>query len=114
VLLTRAPLTRVAPDALDLHVLGLPPAFVLSQDQTLIFIYMSSNLSVGFDIELTLCLGRFRSLDTGCTFGSSPRRQARFASLLSLLSSFQRTRSTLSGQSPCPRCLADLRGGAAS
>ena len=32
-LLTRPPLTPK--DALDLHVLGLPPAFVLSQDQTL-------------------------------------------------------------------------------
>jgi hypothetical protein len=27
--------TRIAPFALDLHVLGTPPAFVLSQDQTL-------------------------------------------------------------------------------
>jgi hypothetical protein len=33
VLLTRAPLCIAT--ALDLHVLGLPPAFVLSQDQTL-------------------------------------------------------------------------------
>ena len=32
-LLTRPPLTPEG--ALDLHVLGLPPAFVLSQDQTL-------------------------------------------------------------------------------
>ena len=32
-LLTRAPLCIAT--ALDLHVLGLPPAFVLSQDQTL-------------------------------------------------------------------------------
>ena len=32
-LLTRPPLTPKG--ALDLHVLGLPPAFVLSQDQTL-------------------------------------------------------------------------------
>ena len=32
-LLTRLPLTPKGP--LDLHVLGLPPAFVLSQDQTL-------------------------------------------------------------------------------
>ena len=33
VLLTRPPLTPKGP--LDLHVLGTPPAFVLSQDQTL-------------------------------------------------------------------------------
>ena len=32
-LLTRAPLSIAR--AFDLHVLGLPPAFVLSQDQTL-------------------------------------------------------------------------------
>jgi hypothetical protein len=39
VLLTRPPLTvRVSPDgSLDLHVLGTPPAFALSQDQTLQF-----------------------------------------------------------------------------
>ena len=34
-LLTRAPLDRVAPVAFDLHVLGAPLTFVLSQDQTL-------------------------------------------------------------------------------
>ena len=33
VLLTRPPLTPKGP--FDLHVLGLPPAFALSQDQTL-------------------------------------------------------------------------------
>ena len=39
VLLTRSPLIKNAAscirDPLDLHVLGTPPAFVLSQDQTL-------------------------------------------------------------------------------
>ena len=35
VLLNRAPLDRVAPAAFDLHVLGAPLTFVLSQDQTL-------------------------------------------------------------------------------
>ncbi len=35
VLLTRAPLASFAGRPLDLHVLGLPPAFVLSQDQAL-------------------------------------------------------------------------------
>ena len=36
-LLTRAPLSTTPKDgfSFDLHVLGLPPAFVLSQDQTL-------------------------------------------------------------------------------
>src|SRR5258708_11497357 len=37
-LLTRPPLTGVAPDPCDLHVLSMPPAFALSQDQTLRFI----------------------------------------------------------------------------
>jgi hypothetical protein len=40
VLLTRPPLTRIAPCAFDLHVLGTPPAFILSQDQTRHPIYM--------------------------------------------------------------------------
>jgi hypothetical protein len=37
VLLTRAPLSSIPKDAFsfDLHVLGTPPAFILSQDQTL-------------------------------------------------------------------------------
>ena len=34
VLLTRPPLPLVAERACDLHVLGTPPAFILSQDQT--------------------------------------------------------------------------------
>ena len=43
VLLTRSPLNRIEsiattnPIPFDLHVLGMPPAFVLSQDQTLKF-----------------------------------------------------------------------------
>lgn len=41
-LLTRAPL--VPKDAFDLHVLGLPPAFVLSQDQTLMLILTDRNI----------------------------------------------------------------------
>ena len=39
VLLTRSPLIHPASwaSSFDLHVLGMPPAFVLSQDQTLMF-----------------------------------------------------------------------------
>ena len=39
VLLTRPPLASLPKEihSLDLHVLGTPPAFVLSQDQTLMF-----------------------------------------------------------------------------
>ena len=35
VLLTRSPLEHIAMFPFDLHVLGMPPAFILSQDQTL-------------------------------------------------------------------------------
>ena len=35
VLLTRSPLGPIAEAPFDLHVLGTPPAFILSQDQTL-------------------------------------------------------------------------------
>jgi hypothetical protein len=35
VLRTRSPLTYIAACPFDLHVLGTPPAFILSQDQTL-------------------------------------------------------------------------------
>ena len=40
-LLTRAPLSTTPMDGFtfDLHVLGMPPAFVLSQDQTLMLTY---------------------------------------------------------------------------
>ena len=48
VLLTRALLYRgLLPFALNLHVLGTPPAFVLSQDQTLHLNFISS-----FDCDL--------------------------------------------------------------
>ena len=40
VFLTRAPLTPKGP--FDLHVLGTPPAFILSQDQTLRLISLTS------------------------------------------------------------------------
>ena len=43
VLLTRPPLVSLLKEihSLDLHVLGTPPAFVLSQDQTLDYIVIS-------------------------------------------------------------------------
>ena len=40
VLLTRSPLGPIAEAPFDLHVLGTPPAFILSQDQTLNESYM--------------------------------------------------------------------------
>ena len=44
VLLTRSPLSSKPKSrfSLDLHVLGLPPAFALSQDQTLKFDWLKS------------------------------------------------------------------------
>jgi hypothetical protein len=48
VLLTRAPLYSLAlrqTFPFDLHVLGTPPALILSQDQTLMFNPISSSLS---------------------------------------------------------------------
>ena len=45
-LLTRAPLVNIAIDSFDLHVLSTPPAFTLSQDQTLQKWYENSNLEI--------------------------------------------------------------------
>ena len=50
VLLSRPPLVKTeGADLLDLHVLGTPPAFILSQDQTL-----QKNLYPQFSQKLTL------------------------------------------------------------
>ena len=47
-------------EAFDLHVLGTPPAFVLSQDQTLIFFLKMSFLSFSsktfFELSQIYCL----------------------------------------------------------
>ena len=45
VLLTRPPLASLPKEihSLDLHVLGTPPAFILSQDRTLMFNSLSSS-----------------------------------------------------------------------
>ena len=53
-LLTRSPLTRGAssPRPFDLHVLGTPPAFVLSQDQTLYKMVSRADLSTCIKITL--------------------------------------------------------------
>ena len=66
-LLTRSPLTQGAssPRPFDLHVLGTPPAFVLSQDQTLKKLYLKrrsasnhfpNNLSSKFTQEFSLAV----------------------------------------------------------
>ena len=46
VLLTRAPLTRIATNPFDLHVLRAPLTFVLSQDQTLQFFIKLSSIAL--------------------------------------------------------------------
>ena len=55
---TRAPLTPKGP--FDLHVLSLPPAFVLSQDQTLMFesINLKESLVLKYKIfkDLLACI----------------------------------------------------------
>ena len=70
-LLTRSPLTQGAssPRPFDLHVLGTPPAFVLSQDQTLKKWYLNNlyrllksflnNLSSKFTQEFSLAVISF-------------------------------------------------------
>ena len=75
-LLTRPPLMRAVSAGItglrgahpfDLHVLGTPPAFILSQDQTLMFILFATEPS-GFQ---TLCLALFTVLGCGsrhCSF----------------------------------------------
>ena len=52
-LLTRPPLKHPKVSPLDLHVLGTPPAFVLSQDQTLVFDSVL-NLEVSFKLKTHL------------------------------------------------------------
>ena len=49
-LLTRSPLTSTPKDGrpFDLHVLGTPPAFVLSQDQTLKKLYLKTEVLKSF------------------------------------------------------------------
>ncbi len=48
VLRTRSPLTYIAACPFDLHVLGTPPAFILSQDQTL---RSFASLATGYHIH---------------------------------------------------------------
>ena len=64
-LLTRPPLSfknftpkgSASEFSLDLHVLGTPPAFILSQDQTLNWLYI--NYPLGYLISFNLCQNYF-------------------------------------------------------
>ena len=60
-LLTRSPL-RIEPklnSPFDLHVLGTPPAFVLSQDQTLQYTLLKNRLALNYLIQNFVCFGSF-------------------------------------------------------
>ena len=54
-LLTRSPLKVIANFPFDLHVLGTPPAFVLSQDQTLRNIIYEERLALVLTKLLIFC-----------------------------------------------------------
>ena len=54
-LLTRSPLRVIANSPFDLHVLGTPPAFVLSQDQTLRNIIYEERLALVLTKLLIFC-----------------------------------------------------------
>ena len=62
-LLTRSPL-RIEPklnSPFDLHVLGTPPAFVLSQDQTLQYTLLKNRLALNYLIQNFVCLAHLLS-----------------------------------------------------
>ena len=71
VLLTRPPLASTPKGlrSFDLHVLGAPPAFVLSQDQTLWTCYIYSHFSVTEHIKVCFSLSFLKSRWLYFTFG---------------------------------------------
>ena len=65
-LLTRSPL-KIEPKLnfpFDLHVLGTPPAFVLSQDQTLQYTLLKNRLALNYLIQNFVCLAHLLSAFT--------------------------------------------------
>ena len=60
--------------AYDLHVLGTPPAFILSQDQTLRCLYISSNISVILSVRAQAPSPRAGKARSGRTGPQSPLR----------------------------------------
>ena len=83
--------------SLDLHVLGTPPAFVLSQDQTL-------QLSIGVSIQKQQSPSRLTAAATGASHPRSVAKRSMIGALkalrvpqsffVDLLSSFQRPTAT--------------------
>ena len=100
-LLTRAPLSPKT--SFDLHVLGLPPAFVLSQDQTLKLTSMRPKTmeqsSSKAEITRLLCKMRFPASDQSDT----GRRRLRIPSLRL---HFVKERRTRRPSSPAPSAFA--------
>ena len=62
-LLTRSPLRTIANSPFDLHVLSTPPAFILSQDQTLRINILYAHLSV-LELHVFLSLSRIHRSST--------------------------------------------------
>ena len=97
---TRAPLSGPpkGPIPFDLHVLGLPLAFILSQDQTLrctiVFLVCILNLGFRLDVLLVFLLK-----------GSFPDAASQRRRYLVLASDFQRTFSPSDSRSPRPSSL---------
>ena len=63
-ILSRAPLSLPKETACDLHALGTPPAFVLSQDQTLRCVIFRSK-SIGYTAQSSYCYGKVHSQGPG-------------------------------------------------
>ena len=103
---TRAPLSGPpkGPIPFDLHVLGLPLAFILSQDQTLrctiVFLVCILNLGFRLDVLLVFLLK-----------GSFPRAASQRRRYLVLASDFQRTCASVS---PLSRPLVPSESGCKS
>ena len=107
-LLTRSPLTHVdrSPSSFDLHVLSTPPAFVLSQDQTL-HQRIWCKPGKGSDRDPG-CRGRHTKASTTCSFqltGISPSAAEATWSMVML-----RTRLR-SSSLPFSRCCSPLARG---
>ena len=83
--------------SLDLHVLGTPPAFVLSQDQTLQFTFLATPSLVSLDLEWSA---------PGLTSLQTSLKALRFRNLLRGLairfSKTERPATTSDDQPPCP------------
>ena len=101
--------TRLAkqawPPSFDLHVLGTPPAFILSQDQTLHLTLALLSLSLRFSLNsLTLCVSSVQFSKISCSL--SPNALCYNTTIRSCVNSFlQNFFSSLSLSLPLRRAL---------